>query len=1217
MTKTLILTFVLVSKFASFGAADSTVPAAVTIDSGTSASPKVTKKDEPVRDSIKVVKWYHFQKVRDFLFPEMEEDGQPKESVKWQQLRELLGRLEAEFDRVQVVTSEVNRLKNTAEDLRTVQLYPEAFTGLVEQKAVKVDKMIKRTEKRISGFGKMVGALRTPLGDAIGMLNELIYEDQQPEMLELLVSESMERVREIIRLKRQINTSWSALEAILDTLYKFVSLPIPKPETRAGFDAEFFQVLNSNLGLSSDLFSKKLGTYKDKVVSEMDLQLMGRVATMELFTAINRYNRGEFGLVERDLLDLAKRFDQKIVLNGVYFYLGQVSQALDKKKEAINYYNQISQTSKYFIPGFIGALESVFSLGDYARVIKLFELTLKHLTGHSDLNKLLFIAAQSYYDLGRDSSVVEVTSLADKNRPFYGALLYVLGQSYARTEDFSTAGAIFKKLLDWPGKGAVDRQYKERAKIALAHLNLAEEKFKPALSQYVSMLGNTALFAEALEGIAWSYLNLKRFSKAEIALKRLVNQAPWAPSGCDALLTISKNLLSKAQREWRYKKAVLSNAERIGRMLEKVDLQVVEGELDSVKHAEISKRLNRVLSENKKGGALRNEEIGDLFREAVERVDFLLRSYNTGEFIQSNFANQRQEILLRVQDLLLKSRTSVRQVLAEAYFAKREQLMKDRGQILTTVQAARRFKVKLLLAKQNWERDYGQILIPELNKKIAQVKADSLSPDSLRLPKLAKLMEFSEQFKKDLGYTERLERKEILNELLILRESQSEEKYHPFVLYYLGEMYYRITGDNWADEDEKYQGEVEAYDSALVLFEADSTLTKPEMPELPPLNYSRAKQFFRNILENYKNSEYTDAAMYSLMFCHLEEGDRAGGVKYGHALVEEFSTSQYAPQTFLILGEYYFDESKLELALKNYREVLKFPESRWFDKALYKMGWTYYRLSEPTKAISSFFFLINEQDELAEQGLNLDLFFSSLLIKEAVDYVAISFAETDTGTGVVGLKKARRFVRKIRNQYIGSKILHKLGDVYREQLKYGLAITTYRTLRSLFPNYREMPRVWYSMIEAFEQRGGPGDFNKAMEGRESLFQRYNRNSKWAQGVQDTSALAIADSIAEQAIIEAAGLIYSRALETKNKDQLRKVMDLYWEYIKTYPNRKRAGECHYYIAEILFGAGDYLEAAREYMEVSKKYRKSKYAETAAMNAIVAAQNLIKAESPEGK
>jgi outer membrane protein assembly factor BamD (BamD/ComL family) len=56
----------------------------------------------------------------------------------------------------------------------------------------------------------------------------------------------------------------------------------------------------------------------------------------------------------------------------------------------------------------------------------------------------------------------------------------------------------------------------------------------------------------------------------------------------------------------------------------------------------------------------------------------------------------------------------------------------------------------------------------------------------------------------------------------------------------------------------------------------------------------------------------------------------------------------------------------------------------------------------------------------------------------------------------------------------------------------------------------------------------------------------------------------------------------------------------------------ANECHYNLAEILFSTGDYYKAAEEYIAVSKRYPDSKYRETAAWNAIVASQNLLKEE-----
>jgi len=451
----------------------------------------------------------------------------------------------------------------------------------------------------------------------------------------------------------------------------------------------------------------------------------------------------------------------------------------------------------------------------------------------------------------------------------------------------------------------------------------------------------------------------------------------------------------------------------------------------------------------------------------------------------------------------------------------------------------------------------------------------------------------------------------MLSELSRLRESRLDDEQEAFTLYYLGETHYKLAQDAYLKADEQYEQQMAGYRQQLEWSVAQKETVQPQRPQPPSLNYADAKMSFQALLAKYPNSHFSDAALYGLLFCASEENDKAAAIRYGEDLVNRFPGSEYAPQTYLILGEYYFDDNKLDLALKRYQEILKYPESKWFDKALYKIGWTHYRLSDVKRAISAFFYLIDEQNAFTDNGVDLDLMKQSLLTKESIDYIAISFSETDTTADeeMIGLQKARRFVKKIRNDQLGARILHRLGDVYKDQFKYANAIETYKELKNLYPQYAEIPKAMYGIIECYEQKG---QFGTANEGRRQLFARYNRNSEWAHSLKDTVAQRIGDSIAEQSLLEAASYTYSQALEKKDKDFYRQVIDMYWDYIKTYPERDKASECHYYIAEILFGTGEYLEAAQQYMAVSQKYRHSKYCETAAMNAVVAAQNLLKQE-----
>lgn len=1134
----------------------------------------------------------------------------PKDSVtdiKWFEFRNITGRLEEEYDRLDILTTEVNRLKNSCEDLRILQFYPERLTKLKNEDAIEIDKRIKRNEDAVLAIRSQIADLTTPLTDAIAMLRELIFEEQEPQMLKLLEEESRNRVNRIITLKREVGALWNSQEELLQSLYGLAGLSFPVERDTVGFDAEFFKVLYSNLGLSSDLFLTKLNAYKDTLINRMDPKYLSDIANIELSAAKKRFERGEYKVVERDLLDLVRRYENKVPLNGVYFYLGQITQQFGRFNEALEHYNQISRSSSYYFKAQAGILQSLYAQGKYSRIDFLFEKLQNEFGAAQDLNPIYYVVCQAYYELHRDKALIDLCGRAEKDKSFYLGILYTLGQSYTRQKDYVTARDIFRSIAEMKKTPASDNQFVQLSRIALAHLDYSEGKYAVALKQYLELLDVEPLFAEALNGIAWCYINLGNTSKAEIALKKLINQAPEEPSGCEALLLLAQNTLKKAKKEWQYKLEQSANMKRIKRYELQLDQRYKDGEIDSSRYGQARRKLQAMYQENQLANLLDFETVSNLYRRAGEAVDLLINSYQSGEFVGNPFKDMRQELLNRIRDLYLRSNLVQSGALQFNYLSRKEEGSKKREKILETVIRGRMFKVQYLMEKKDWRQEVSQTLLTNIDARL-KVLRGSVSTDSAAKEEWQSLTGTREMIVRDFEIDASKDQSSTLKELIKLKESNLDDEQEPFMLYYLAEAEYKAAQEEYLKSDEAYERAMTAYNDSLKTG-ADSI--KPIRPVPPILSYRDAKSAYELLLKKYPESRYSDGALYGLMFCSTEEGDKSAAIQYGESLVSRYPKSEYSPQTCLILGEFYFDENKLDLALKRYQEILKYPDSKWFDKALYKIGWTYYRLSDTKRAISAFFYLINEQDDLSESGLDLDLMKASLLTKESIDYIAISFAEADTTAEeeMIGLKKAKLFVRKIRNEFVGSKILHRLGDVYKEQFKYTNALETYKELKTLYPKYADLPVVMYSVIECYEQKG---QFLAANEGRIQLFKKYNWTSEWAKAVKDSGFVRLGDSLAEQALLEAASYTYSMALEKKNKDMYRQVIDMYWDYIKTYPGRNKASECHYYIAEILFGSGDYMEAAKQYMAVSQKYRNSKYCETAAMNAIVAAQNLLKLE-----
>jgi TolA-binding protein len=134
---------------------------------------------------------------------------------------------------------------------------------------------------------------------------------------------------------------------------------------------------------------------------------------------------------------------------------------------------------------------------------------------------------------------------------------------------------------------------------------------------------------------------------------------------------------------------------------------------------------------------------------------------------------------------------------------------------------------------------------------------------------------------------------------------------------------------------------------------------------------------------------------------------------------------------------------------------------------------------------------------------------------------------------------------------------------------------------------------------------------------QEFFSKYNRNGDWAKAQTDRGVIAKADSLAQNHLYDAAVSYHQLALQKSDTLLYQTAAEGYDDFIKNYPASVHAGECHYNLAEIQFSLGNYQRAAEEYMAVSRRYPDPKYKETAAWNAIVASQNLLKKEGPHPK
>lgn len=480
-----------------------------------------------------------------------------------------------------------------------------------------------------------------------------------------------------------------------------------------------------------------------------------------------------------------------------------------------------------------------------------------------------------------------------------------------------------------------------------------------------------------------------------------------------------------------------------------------------------------------------------------------------------------------------------------------------------------------------------------------------------------------------------------------LQRYPNDKRWTPDAMFRLAELYYEKSAEEYLDADEAYKKAIDG----------------PNPPDTPPprVDYTPTITLYKRLLTEFPNYRFLDAAYYLLGFCLGEMGEEMQAKQALLALVcvNKFKPldppaqtpkgsggseqaydgctpvrkdSKFIPEAWTRVGEFHFDNpNELKLAIAAFRRVLTFKDSPYYDRALYKLAWSFYRDNRFPEAVREFDNLVKYADARTQSGQKI----GSDLRPEAVQYLGVSFAEADWDGDTMpdpinGLQRAMEFYKGRENEPHVREVFQRLGDIYFDQTKYTDAIAVYKALLQKWPFYADAPRVQDKIVRAYEK---DRNLVAAAKEREALGRLYSKGADWYQHNKDNpEALAVAQQLAEDALLTAATNVHANAQACKTKWQenqkdLKKLgecrelystaAELYAKYLSVYPNSKRSYEFSAFYADALYYSGQLPQAIAAYQAVRDSQLDNKYQEDAAFRMIKAYEEIIDGMKKEKK
>jgi tetratricopeptide (TPR) repeat protein len=477
-----------------------------------------------------------------------------------------------------------------------------------------------------------------------------------------------------------------------------------------------------------------------------------------------------------------------------------------------------------------------------------------------------------------------------------------------------------------------------------------------------------------------------------------------------------------------------------------------------------------------------------------------------------------------------------------------------------------------------------------------------------------------------------------------LHKYPNDKRWTPDAMFRLAELYYEKSAEEFLDADEAYK---KAIDS-------------PNPPTAPPprVDYTPTIALYKRLLTEFPNYRFLDAAYYLLGFCLGEMGQEPQARQALLALVcsNKFKPmdppelpkvsdkpadksgdddpykdctpvrkdSKFIPESWTRVGEFHFDSpNELRLAIAAFKKVLAFKDSPYYDRALYKLAWSYYRDNRFPEAVREFDNLVRYADTRKAAGQKV----GSDLRPEAVQYLGVSFSEPDWDGDTIpdpenGLQRAESFYKGREDEPHVREVFQRLGDIYFDSTKYAEAIAVYKALLARWPSYSDAPRVQDKIVRSYER---DRNLIAASKEREALGRNYTKGSAWYEKNKDNpEALAAAQQLAEDALLTAATNVHAGAQACKNKWQenqkdlkkleecrtlYRTAAELYEKYLAAYPKSKRSYEFSAFYADALYYSGQLPQAINAYQAVRDSQLDNRYQEDSAFRMIKAYEEII--------
>jgi tetratricopeptide (TPR) repeat protein len=399
---------------------------------------------------------------------------------------------------------------------------------------------------------------------------------------------------------------------------------------------------------------------------------------------------------------------------------------------------------------------------------------------------------------------------------------------------------------------------------------------------------------------------------------------------------------------------------------------------------------------------------------------------------------------------------------------------------------------------------------------------------------------------------------------------------------------------------------------------ADADLPVESTNDLERAGAREAITLYSKLLNDYPLYERNDQVLYQMSRAYEELGKITEAMAVMDRMVREFPRSRYIDEVQFRRAEHFFVHKHYLDAENAYASIVDIGVgSSFYELALYKLGWTFYKQELYEDALPRFIALL---DHKVSQGYEFEQTEDEQERKRTEDtfrVISLSFSNLGGANSIV-----EYFSRQGKRSYEDS-VYSNLGEFYFDKRRYADAAAAYSAFvdRNLF--HRAAPNFHMRVVEIQAAGGFP---SLVLDSKKKFARDYGLKAEYWKHFDPGDRPDVLDFLKTN-LTDLANHYHACYQDPQQKEKKREnfeeALNWYREFLASFHTDSESPAIHYQLADLLLENRSFGEAAAEFEKTAYDYppheksSKAGYAAVSAYREQLAALKQEDGDATKGK